>query len=119
VDLPISELAVARGQHTHSVRALIADALDLRHRLPQLYGTFRDGRVDLWLARRVASMTRRLDPQAARLVDTAVSGAVDESPGRILSIAEAKVIEADTEAARLEREAARARRAHQIPCVRA
>ena len=36
--------------------------------------------------------------------------AVDQGPGRLLSIAEAKVIEADTEAARAEREAGRRRR---------
>ena len=65
VDLSICELAIARGQHTLTVRALLADGLDLRHRLPELYTAVREGRCDLWAARKVASMTRNLDPAAA------------------------------------------------------
>ena len=110
LDLSICELAIARGQHTLTVRSWVADAMDLRHRLPGFYTAVREGRCDLWVARRVASMTRRLDPAAAAMVDTAVVVAVDQGPGRLLSIAEAKVIEADTEAARAEREAGRRRR---------
>ncbi len=105
-DLSIHELAVARGQHAQSVRALLADGLDLRHRLPELHTALREGRVDLWVARKVASMTRKLDPPAAALVDRAVSEALDQNPGRLLSIAEAKVMEADTEAAHRARAAA-------------
>jgi hypothetical protein len=55
-------------------------------------------------------MTRKLDPEAAALVDGATTAAIDEGPGRLLAIAEAKVMEADTEAARAEREAGRRRR---------
>ena len=72
VDLSICELAVARGQHSLTVRTLVADGLDLRHRLPELYAALREGRCDLWVARKVASMTRRLDPAAAASVDRAV-----------------------------------------------
>jgi hypothetical protein len=101
---------MARGQHTLATRALVADGLDLRHRLPQLYAALREGRVDLWVARKVASMTRKLDQQTAAVVDRAVVTAVHEVPGRVLGIAEAKVLAADTEAARAEREAGRRRR---------
>ncbi len=55
-------------------------------------------------------MTRKLDADAVALVDRAVTGAVDEGPGRLLGITEAKVMEADTETARAEREAGRHRR---------
>jgi hypothetical protein len=109
-DLSLCELAVARGQHTLTTRAWTADGLDLRHRLPDTYRAFQEGRLDLWVARKVASMTRRLDPDAARLVDRAVAAAADEGPGRLLTIAEAKTMEADTEAARAEREASRRKR---------
>jgi hypothetical protein len=109
-DLALCEFAMARGQHTLATRAFVADGLDLRHRLPELYGALRDGRCDLWVARKVASMTRKLDPQAAALVDRAVATAVDQGPGRLLAVAEAKVLEADTEQARAEREAGRRRR---------
>ncbi len=109
-DLALCELAVARGQNALATRALVADGLDLRHRLPELYAALREGRCDLWVARKVASMTRKLDPTAAGVVDIAVTEAVDEAPGRVLSVAEAKVIEADTDAARAEREDRRRRR---------
>ena len=109
-DLSICELAIARGQHTLTVRSLLADGLDLRHRLPELYAALREGRCDLWVARRVASMTRNLDPEAVAAVDRAVAEAVDQGAGRLLAITEAKVMEADTDTARAEREAGRARR---------
>jgi hypothetical protein len=109
-DLPLCELAMARGQHTWATRAFVADGLDLRHRLPEFYTALREGRSDLWVARKVASSTRKLEPQAAALVDEAVAAAVDEGPGRLLAIAEARVIEADTEQARAEREVGRRRR---------
>src|SRR6188472_3668507 len=82
-DLSICELAIARGQHTLTVRALVADGLDLRHRLPELYAAVREGRCDLWVARRVASMARKLDQQAVALVDRAAAEAVDQGAGRL------------------------------------
>ena len=109
-DLSVCELAVARGQHSQTVRSFVADALDLRHRLPELYVALREGRVDLWAARKVASMTRKLDSVAAGLVDHAVVDAVDQGNGRLLSIAEAKAMEADAETAKAERDAGRQRR---------
>ena len=41
-------------------RHLIADALDLRDRLPRLWATVQEGRVAAWKARRVAAATRAL-----------------------------------------------------------
>lgn len=59
-----------------------------------------DLRLPVWVARKVAAMSRRLTKAQAALVDAAVAAAVDESPSRILTIAEAKVIEADLDAHR-------------------
>ncbi|GAA1531411.1 hypothetical protein [Nocardioides humi] len=94
-ELCLAELAIAFRAGHIGVQHLAAAALDLRHRLPLVWRHVLDLRMPVWLARKVASMTRELDPDAVRLVDTAVAAAVDESPGRILRIAEAKVIEAD------------------------
>ncbi|MDZ5623254.1 hypothetical protein SFC88_20620 [Nocardioides sp. HM23] len=54
-------------------------------------------------------MTRGLTRDQAAVVDAAVAAAADESPGRLLAIAEAKTIEADLEGyrARLAEEAKR------------
>ncbi|GAA3832325.1 DUF222 domain-containing protein [Nocardioides panacisoli] len=92
-----AELAIARGTGVVSTENFAADALDLRHRLPLLYEAVLDGVLPVWVARKVAAMSRKLTKGQAGLVDAAVAAAVEQSPGRILSIAEAKVIEADLE----------------------
>lgn len=99
-ELCIGELAIAFQSGYVSTHNLAAAALDLRHRLPMLWSLVLDLRMPVWLARKVAVMARELDRDAVRLVDTAVARAVHESPGRILRIAEAKVIEADLAAHR-------------------
>lgn len=95
-DLCLDELAIARGEHVLSTRSVMADALDLRHRLPVLFGQLRALRVEMWVARKVAVLSRALSRDAVGLVDRAVAHAVGQAPSRLLAIAEAKVIEADT-----------------------
>jgi hypothetical protein len=94
-ELCIGELAIAFESGYVSTHNLAAAALDLRHRLPTLWSLVLDLRLPVWLARKVAVLARELDRHAVRLVDAAVAAAADQSPGRILRIAEAKVIEAD------------------------
>jgi len=95
-DLCLAELAVARHAHVVAVRNEAADALDLRHRLPNLFAAVLALEVEPWVARKVAAMSRRLSKDAVGLVDLAVTEAVHEAPRRLLGIAEAKVIEADS-----------------------
>jgi hypothetical protein len=104
-----AELAIARQTGVVATQRLAADALDLRHRLSLLWEAVQHLKVPVWVARKVAGMSRELSKDAAGLVDAAVAAAVDQSPGRILAIAEAKVIEADIEAhrARLAADAAK------------
>ena len=110
-ELTLCELGIARGVHVLSARAVAADVLDLRHRLPRTWAVFLAGRADAWLARRVASLTRDLSPAAAAVVDTAAAAAIaGEAPGRVLAIVEAKIIEADPAAHDAKVEAERRRR---------
>jgi hypothetical protein len=106
-DLSLAELAIARGEHLYATRSLLADLLDLRHRLPRLWGHVQSLGAEPWVARKIASLSRALSPGAAAVVDAAVAAAVGQSPGRLLAIAEAKIIEGDTEARRAELEQAR------------
>lgn len=109
-ELCLPELATARRVHTLAARAALADALDLRHRLPRTWAVVQAGHCEVWVARRVAAMSRRLDHTQATLVDAAVADSIaGDSPSRVLELAEAKVIEADlaAHAARLEAEARR------------
>ncbi|GAB3766599.1 hypothetical protein FB382_001812 [Nocardioides ginsengisegetis] len=104
-ELSLCELGIARGVHTLSARAAAADALDLRHRLPQTWTVTRTGRAEPWLARKVAVLTRDLPLALVDLVDQAVARAIgSQSPARVIALVEAKIIEADpaTHATRLE-----------------
>src|SRR6185503_628466 len=110
-ELTLCELGIARGVHVLSARAVAADVLDLRHRLPRSWEVFLAGGVDAWLVRRVASLTRELSPAAVAVVDTAAAAALaGEAPGRGLSIVEAKIIEADPAAHQAKVEAEQRRR---------
>jgi hypothetical protein len=109
-DLPLSELAIARGIHEHAVRSRVADVLDLAFRLPGYWAALRAGRGAVWVGRKVARMSRHLDRDKVRAVDAAITEAVDESPSRVLAIAEAAVLRADPEHALHVEEERRRRR---------
>ena len=106
-DLCLDELAIARSEHVHATRSLVADLLDLRHRLPLTWVATQALRIEPWVARKIASLSRKLSRDAVGLVDTAVAAAAGVSNGRLLAIAEAKIIEADEAARAAELEAAR------------
>jgi hypothetical protein len=63
------DLAVVLQISPTSAAALVADSLDLRHRLPHLWRAVMHLRVPAWLARRVAQQTRRLPKAGAKHVD--------------------------------------------------
>ena len=110
-DLCLVELGIARRVHTLSVRSATADVLDLRHRLPRVWRVVVALDAEVWVARKVASLSRKLSPAAVAVVDAAVADAIaGESPARVLEIAEAKIIEVDTVAHRAALDAERRRR---------
>ena len=99
--------AVLETTHT-GARHLIADALDLRARLPRLWETVQDGAVAAWKARRVATATRALTGEQVAEVDGAVHGMVAALGwSRFEAVLDATVKRADPEGARaMEEEAA-------------
>ena len=107
-----ARLAVQLGVSSTAARYLMADVLDLRHRLPILWGRMAAGEVATWLASKVAKATRHLSVEAAGFVDAALAPVADgRLPfSRFQTVLEAKVIEADLQAAaKAEAEAARSR----------
>jgi Domain of unknown function (DUF222) len=92
-------------------RHLIADALDLRDRLPRLWTTVQDGRVAAWKARRVAAATRALTAKQVAEVDAMVHEVIATLGwARFESILEATIKQADPDGARTaEHQAARQR----------
>lgn len=99
-ELCFEEFAIAAHAGVIATTNRAADLLDLRHRLPHVYDAVRALRLELWVARKVASLSRTLDRERVVIVDLAVAAAADESPSRIIALAEAKVIEADIAAHR-------------------
>ncbi len=71
------ELGAALGVSTRSAMALMADALDLRHRLPRLWARVEALAVAPWKTRRVAADTRALPLEGARWVDDQLAARVD------------------------------------------
>ncbi|WP_235735678.1 HNH endonuclease signature motif containing protein [Nocardioides alcanivorans] len=65
----VEELAASAGISRAAGFALIADALDLVHRLPHLWAKVEALEVPGWNARRVALLTRKLSYAAARWFD--------------------------------------------------
>jgi hypothetical protein len=107
-DHAIPELAMARETHPATTRALIADGLDLAHRLPLTWAVVEAGDCEPWVARKVAVISRALLSEQVDRVDRAVAKAIGgHAPSTVLEIARAKVIEADPETHRAERERSR------------
>ena len=71
------ELGARIGVSTQSAMGLMADALDLRHRLPLLWVMVEAGEVAPYKARRVAADTRCLPFEGARWVDVQLAARVD------------------------------------------
>jgi hypothetical protein len=95
-----AELGVSLHQHPHAARNLMADALDLRHRLPGLWHLVTDEiAVEVWVARRIAKATRQVSQrQAAEIDDRLVAVAASLPPSRLLTLLESLVLACDTPA---------------------
>src|SRR5918998_132628 len=91
-----AELGALQGIGMCAARLLIADALDLRYRLPRLWDRVRTGGVRAWQARKIAEATRPLSWQAASNLDHALSDCVGMMPWpRFRKILDAAVLDAD------------------------
>jgi hypothetical protein len=102
---------MARETHPATTRALVADGLDLVHRLPLTWAVVEAGGCEPWVARKVAVIARALLADQVVKVDRAVARAIaGHAPSTVLEIARAKVIEADPETHRAERERSRHQR---------
>jgi len=106
-----AELAVSLEQHPAAARHLMADALDLRHRLPGLWHLATHELVlECWVVRKIARATLPVTQrQANEIDDRLVAVAADLPPGRLLTLTDAMVLACDTaaEGAARERELSR------------
>jgi hypothetical protein len=110
-DYSLPELAMARDTHTATTRALVADALDLIHRLPRTWAEVTNLACEPWVARKVAVLSRAVPAESVGIVDRAVAASISgHAPSTVLEIAQAKVIETDPETFAMRREEDRHRR---------
>jgi len=91
-----AELGALQQTTTGAAARLMADALDLRHRLPRVWRRVLAGDVRVWQARKVAAATRHLSAEAAGRVDSAVAPFLVVLPwARFEPLLEARIVEAD------------------------
>ena len=110
-DFSLGEIALARGTGVTATSNAIADVLDLQHRLPRTWSVLGAGEGEVFIARRVAKLSRHLPVDRVGIVDAAVARIIaHEAGGRVLAVAEAKIIEADPALHDKRIEAERARR---------
>ena len=77
-------------------RGWISDALNLRHRLPQLWARVVAGEVHHWKAREIAQQTARLNPVTAGIVDAQITRWTEQLPwASVLRALEAIILEVD------------------------
>ncbi len=95
-----AELGVVLATSTHAAERLVADALDLRHRLPQLWARVCAGEVKPWIGRKTADTTRHLSEATVAVVDRRIATyAHSLSWGRIEAIITACWLQCDPDAA--------------------
>ena len=95
-----AELGAVLGISTHAADALVAAALDLRHRLPGLWTRVQAGEVKAWIGRKVADATRHLTIPTCGQVDIEITPYADRiSWTRLDHIIQATWMRTDPEAA--------------------
>ena len=96
-EFAMAELGARMQVSAWSARRLVADALDVRHRLPMIWTRVVAGEARVGNARLVATRTRHLSVEAAARVDAAMVDHVDGSLpwGRFERRLDGKVVAAD------------------------
>lgn len=94
-DFSLGEIATARGTGVTATGNALADVLDLQHRLPRTWSVCESGDAEIWVARKVAKLSRHLPLDCVGVVDAAIARIIArEAGGRVIAVAEGKVIEA-------------------------
>ncbi len=108
----VEELGAALDVSYLSGCGLVADALELRYRLPRLWALVQDGKLQAWKARKVAQQTTHLGAEAVAFVDAqaAIAGAKNRLVPNLTGLVHQALVRFDPEAARNREEAAKSHR---------
>ncbi|MGH3383752.1 MAG: DUF222 domain-containing protein, partial [Nocardioidaceae bacterium] len=95
-EFAVDELATATGCSTGRAFFQLGDALDLRHRMPALFGRLRAGQVPVSKVRLVLRAAHTLPLPAARRLDQQIAASVERlGPRRLAAEVEKVLIEVD------------------------
>ncbi|MDT9594465.1 DUF222 domain-containing protein, partial [Nocardioides zeae] len=110
-EFAVLELVTAMGLSQDAGRALVGDAIEVRHRLPLIAGRVAAGGVQVWRARRIARATRTLTFEGAGFVDRNLARVAHSISGagidRLVAEASARFDPETTEADRADADAGR------------
>lgn len=111
MEFAAAEFGALQDMHPLTASNMMADALDVRHRLPLLWQGVCGCAVRVWKARKVATMTRHMSQEQAAFVDAQVTEYATSLPWtRFEDLVRAKIIEADPAAEEARRQTAEAQR---------
>ena len=103
-EFAVTDLAVTLELSEHSARAYVAQAVELRDRLPRLWSQVMSGRLPVWKARRIAEQTIPLKAATAGFVDDQLAEFAHRiSLTRITRCVEAAIIRHQPDLARRRR----------------
>ncbi|MDT9594989.1 DUF222 domain-containing protein [Nocardioides zeae] len=110
-EFAVLELVTAMGLSQDAGRALVGDAVEVRHRLPLIAARVAAGGVQVWRARRIARATRTLTLEGAGFVDRNLAHVAHSISGagidRLVAEASARFDPETTEADRADADAGR------------
>ena len=115
----IDELAISLQVSSHTASRYLAHAIDCAHRLPSVYDAVVAGSIDVWVARKLVTLTTELSPNAVAEVDAALARHLGVLPtGRLLDQVEALIATVDPEGQAAKFEEERNRRLMHLSRVR-
>ena len=98
----VEELAAALDVSYLSGCGLVADALELRYRLPRLWALVQAGALQAWKARKVAQLTTHLGADAVAFVDAqaAIAGAKNKITANLAGLVHQALVRYEPESAK-------------------
>jgi len=105
-EFAVVELSAALGKSADAGRAYLAEAMELRYRLPKLWARITGGDLPVWRGRLVARATLPLPMKGARFVDTHVAAVAGNiGPAALERLVEEATVRFDPDEAERRREA--------------
>lgn len=115
----IDELAISLQVSSHTASRLVSNVIDCAHRLPAVYDAVVAGHVEVWVARKLVTMTAELSADGVAEVNAALAPHLGVLPiGRLLTHAESAIAATDPDGQAAKYDEERNRRLMHLSRVR-